>query len=89
MKHLPCFSHRKITVAPCLGTKHRLQQSADVCKHHLRDKKNPLVEEFIAEFEGKDRDHTGGSGQFADLRRMNSEMLQRVDAAFEKWLSGS
>ena len=69
-----------------LGTKHRLQQSADLCKQHLREK-NPLVEEFIAEFEGKDRDHPKCSSQFADLRQMDAEMLQRVDAAFEKWLN--
>lgn len=50
-----------------LGTKHRLQQCADLCKQHLRDKKNPVVEEFIAEFEGKDRDHTRWSSQFANL----------------------
>ena len=71
-----------------LGTKHPLQQSADLCKQHLRDRKNPLVEEFISEFEGKERDHTRWSSQFADLRQVDSEMLQRVDAAFEKWLSG-
>ena len=58
-----------------LGTKHRLQQAADLCKQHLRDKKNPLLEEFIAEFEGKDRDHTRWSSQFADLRQMDAEML--------------
>ena len=71
-----------------LRTKHRLQQSADLCKQHLRDKKNPLVEEFIAEFEGKERDHTKWSSQFADLRQVDAEMLKRVGAAFDKWLSG-
>lgn len=38
-----------------LGTKHRQQQTADLCKQHLQEKhkeKLPLVNEFIAEFEG-------------------------------------
>ena len=70
-----------------LGTEHRLQQSADVCRQHLREKESSLAEDFIAEFEGKDRDYTKWSGQFADLRQVNAEMLQRADAAFEKWLS--
>ena len=70
-----------------LATKHRLQQSADGCKQHLRDKKNPLVEGFIAEFEGRDRDLTRWSTQFADLRRVDAEMFQRANAAFEKWLN--
>ena len=55
---------------------------------HLRDNRNALVEEFIVEIEGKERDHTKWSSQFADLRQVDSEMLQRVGAAFDKWLSG-
>jgi hypothetical protein len=37
-----------------LGTKNRQKQTADICKHHLRDKyrdKLGLVEEFIVEIE--------------------------------------
>jgi hypothetical protein len=41
--------------------KHRLKEAADLCKQHLReqhrDQRVP-VEEFIGEFEDKERDHT-------------------------------
>ena len=38
-----------------LGTKKRQQQTADICKQHLREKyrdQRALVEEFIVEIEG-------------------------------------
>ena len=75
-----------------LGTKHRLKEAADLCKQHLRGKHRDqlvLVEEFIMEFEGKERDHTRWSMQFADHRQVDAEMIARVDAAFEKWLNGT
>lgn len=74
-----------------LGTKHRLKEAADLCKQHLREKhrgQGVLVEEFIAEFEGKERDHTRWSQEFADQRQMDAEMLQRANDVFEKWLNG-
>ena len=74
-----------------LGTKHRQQQTADLCKGHLREKhmdKLVLVEEFIHEFEGsgKDRDITRWS-QFTDIKDKKEEMLKRLDEHFEKWLN--
>jgi len=48
-----------------------------------------LVEEFINEFEGKERDHTRWSTQFADQWQVDAEMLGRVDAAFEMWSNGT
>ena len=74
-----------------VGTKHRQQQTADLCKEHLRQK-NPsklgLVEEFITEFEGTGKNHdiTRWS-QFADMKDVKAEMLKRLDVAFEKWLN--
>jgi hypothetical protein len=74
-----------------LGTKHRQQQTADVCKQHLRDEhkdKLSLVNEFIAEFEGtgKNQDILCWS-LFTDAKQDNTEMLQRLDEHFEKWLN--
>lgn len=70
-----------------LGTKNRLQQTGTTCKAHLRER-NPdkleLVEEFIREIEGSDPTRWS---QFTDQRRSDAEMLQRVDAAFDKWLN--
>jgi len=74
-----------------VGTKHRQQQTADLCKEHLR-LKNPsnlgLVDEFIHELEGegKNQDITRWS-QFADMKDVKEEMLKRLDVAFEKWLN--
>lgn len=70
-----------------LGTKNRLQQIAAACTAHLRERhtdKLALVEEFITEIEGADPTRWS---QFTDLKRSDAEMLQRVDAAFEKWLN--
>ena len=74
-----------------LGTKNRQQQSAEICKQHLREK-NPgnlgLVNEFIAEIEGTGKNHDVSKwGRFADASWKNDEMLKRVDAEFEKWLN--
>ena len=73
-----------------LGTKNRLQQNAADCTAYLREQhhdKAALVMEFIAEIEGRDEDATRWN-QFTDVRRSRAEMLQRVEAAFQAWLSG-
>lgn len=74
-----------------LGTKNRLKQIADECKAHLRENHGgvgSLVEEFISEIEAESEsgDLTAWS-RFSDLKRSRSEMLARVDAAFEKWMN--
>lgn len=74
-----------------LGTKNRQQQTAEVCKQHLREK-NPsklgLVNEFITEIEGTGKNHDVSKwGQFADASWKNDEMLKRLDVEFEKWLN--
>lgn len=74
-----------------LGTKNRQNKIAEICRAHLRGKyraQAALVEEFIIEFEGAepDIDVTRWS-QFADVRRIQSEMLERLDAHFEEWLN--
>jgi hypothetical protein len=47
-----------------------------------------LVEEFISEFEGagKNCDLTRW-GQFTDVRGIDKEMLERLDAHFQEWLN--
>jgi len=66
-----------------LGTKNRQKQTADICKHHLREKyrdKLGLVEEFIVEFEGarKNCDVTRW-GKLTDIKDIKEEMLKRLD----------
>jgi len=64
-------------------------QDAEFCKRYLRQNhrnKLSLVEEFIAEVEGEDRD-IGVWGRFIDTE--NREMLKRLDRIFEKWLNSS
>ena len=74
-----------------LGTKNRQKQTAQLCKEHLRQKypdKLALVEEFIVEIEGPPvtRDVTRWS-QFSGIRDIKKDMLQRLEAQFENWLS--
>ena len=74
-----------------VGTKHRHQQTADMCKGHLLEKhkdKLALVNEFIGEFEGsgKERDITRWS-RFTDIKDIQAEMLKRLDEHFENWLN--
>ena len=74
-----------------LGTKNRQKQTAQLCKEHLRQKypdKLALVEEFIVEIEGPTvtRDVTRWS-QFSGIRDIKKDMLQRLEAQFENWLS--
>ena len=76
-----------------LGTKGRQNQTADVCKQHLRDnhrEKLSLVEEFIVEIEGagKNRDLTKWS-RFRDSKDIEKEMLARLDGHFQEWLDPS
>ncbi|MEI8340508.1 MAG: hypothetical protein WCH43_03100 [Verrucomicrobiota bacterium] len=74
-----------------LGTKNRQNQTADVCKQHLRDTHKEclaLVEEFIHEFEGTGKSHdiTRWS-QFTDIKGIQDEMLERLDVHFDQWLN--
>jgi hypothetical protein len=74
-----------------LGTKHRQQQTADLCKKHLRERHNDklaLVNEFITEFEGSGRDQDITRwAQFTDIKDIKAEMLRRLDEHFEQWLN--
>jgi len=74
-----------------LGTKNRQQQTAEICKQHLRERNQSnlgLVNEFIVEIEGTGKNHDVSKwGQFADASWKNDEMLKRLDQAFEKWLN--
>jgi hypothetical protein len=47
-----------------------------------------LVEEFIAELEGSGKSHDPTRWtKFTDAKHSTSEMLQRVDAAFDAWMN--
>ena len=74
-----------------IGTKNRLAQTAALCRAHLRENHRDqlaLVEELIAEIEGAGQSHDPTSwNQFTDAKRSTTEMIQRVDAAFAKWLN--
>jgi hypothetical protein len=78
-----------------LGTKNRQNETAQVCKEHLREthggthgEKAVLVEEFIGEIEGSGKKYDAAAwAQFADASWKNEAMLKRVDEAFEKWLN--
>ena len=70
-----------------LGTKNRQNQTAEICKQHLRDKhsdKLTLVEEF--EGTGKNHDVTRWS-LFTDIKGIDEEMMARLDMHFDKWLN--
>jgi len=75
-----------------LGTKNRQNQTADLCKEHLRGSfasQGALVEDFILEIEG-----SGNSrdilqwGQFTNMDRNPAAMFSRVDDKFNRWLNG-
>lgn len=75
-----------------LGTKNRLQQTAQECRQYLREShanQRELVEEYILEIEGPEHavDPTQWN-QFVDIKRSRAEMLQRLEAAFQQWLNG-
>lgn len=74
-----------------IGTKNRLQRIGTACRDHLRQthtdpEEATLVEEFIAEIQASD-DETPWA-QFTDAKRSGSEMIARVEVAFQKWLNG-
>jgi hypothetical protein len=75
-----------------LGTKNRQNQTADLCKEHLRGSfasQGALVEDFILEIEGsgKSRDILQW-GQFTNMDRNPAAMLSRIDDKFNRWLNG-
>ena len=74
-----------------LGTKNRQNQTAEICKQHLRGMHKDclaLVEEFIHEVEGIGKnDEVIRWSQFADIKDIKEEMLKRLDDQFEKWLN--
>ena len=75
-----------------LGTKNRQNQTADLCKEHLRGSfasQGTLVEDFILEIEGsgKSRDILQW-GQFTNMDRNPAAMLSRIDDKFNRWLNG-
>ena len=74
-----------------LGTKNRQSQTAELCKQYLREKHKDcavLVEEFIHEFEGTDKNHDLTRWSlFTDIKGIREEMLERLDRHFEKWLN--
>ena len=74
-----------------LGTKNRQNQTAEVCRQHLRERHKDhavLVEEFIHEFEGTDKNNAITNWSlFTDIKGDQEEMLDRLDRHFEKWLN--
>ena len=75
-----------------LGTKNRQQQTAELCKEHLRttySSQRVLVEDFIREIEGAGKAHDPTMwGQFTDVSRDTGEMFTQLDAQFNRWLNG-
>jgi hypothetical protein len=73
------------------GTTNRQRQTADICKHYLREKyrdRLELVQEFIVEIEGAPKNwNVTRWGQFTDIKGIKKEMLKRLEADFEKWLN--
>ncbi len=75
-----------------LGTKNRQNQTAELCKEHLRSKYTSqldLVEDFILEIEGsgKSKDILKWA-QFTNVDRNVAAMLSRLDEQFTGWLNG-
>ena len=75
-----------------LGTQNRLNQTADLCKEHLRSTYAPqgdLVEDFIIEVEGagKSKEILKWS-QFTNSDRNTESMFSRLDEKFNRWLNG-
>jgi hypothetical protein len=75
-----------------IGTKNRQNQTAELCKEHLRTtyaSQGTLVEDFIVEVEGsgKARDILKW-GEFTNMDRDTTAMLARLDVKFNKWLNG-
>ncbi len=75
-----------------IGTKNRQNQTADLCREHLRSmysSQRGLVEDFILEIEGsgKSRDIVQWS-QFTNKDRNPATMLPLLDKKFNGWLNG-
>jgi len=75
-----------------VGKQNRLNQTADLCKDHLRStqaSRGELVEDFIMEIEGsgKSRDILQWS-QFTNMDRNPAAMLSLLDEKFNRWLNG-
>jgi len=75
-----------------IGTKNRQNQTAELCKEHLRTtyaSQGTLVEDFIIEVEGsgKARDILKW-GEFTNMDRDTAAMLALLDVKFNKWLNG-
>ncbi|MCX8494038.1 MAG: hypothetical protein ORN23_07400 [Chthoniobacterales bacterium] len=75
-----------------IGTKNRQNQTAELCKEHLRGtyaSQGVLVEDFIGEIEGsgKSKDILKWA-QFTNMDRDTTAMLGRLDEKFNKWLNG-
>ena len=75
-----------------LGTKNRQNQTAELCKSHLRTlyrAQAVLVEDFVREIEGVGAasDPTRW-GQFTDVSRDPNAMFARLDEHFNRWLNG-
>ena len=75
-----------------IGTKNRQNQTAELCREHLRSSyasHGTLVEDFIREIEGtgKPQDILAW-GQFTNMDRDTADMLGRLDETFNKWLNG-
>ena len=75
-----------------LGTKNRQNQTAELCREHLRSAypaQSGLVEDFILETEGsgKTKDPLQWA-HFTNLARNNAEMFGRLDVKFRRWLNG-
>ena len=75
-----------------IGTKNRQNQTAELCRDHLRTtyaSQGNLVEDFIVEIEGdgKSKDILQW-GRFTNMDRNTAAMLSRLDEAFNRWLNG-
>ena len=75
-----------------LGTKNRQNQTADLCKDHLRTMYRAqlvLVEDFVREIEGVGNANDPTQwGQFTDVARDANAMFSRLDERFNQWLNG-
>ncbi len=75
-----------------LGTKNRQNQTAELCREHLRSahaSHGMLVEDFIREIEGegKSRDILQW-GRFTNMDRDPAAMFGRLNETFNRWLRG-
>lgn len=75
-----------------LGTKNRQNQTAELCREHLRSTnaaQGTLVEDFIREIEGagKAKDILQW-GRFTNMDRDPEAMFGRLDETFHRWLRG-